>query len=191
MSHSTPATFYQRTAAWALDALPFQIAFVALLPRAPNLNEISPLTIEQIQHYLYGVFGVGLFVFVLYTIYHLAMEKFFSTTLGKFAVGLEVVYPSLTWSNVVCRFLGCIVSWVALNIGHIMIFQKSFALHDQLTHTQVVYAPHASFGNTPARTAMFHKISFAVGWGWIGMICMLSFASLYHSLSQLFSGVPL
>lgn len=192
MAKTVPATFYQRAAAWSLDALPFQIAFVLLLPSAPNLSDgVSEHTIAQAQLYLSGVVGAGVVIFVLYTLYHVCMEKSFATTLGKFAVGLEVVYPQLSWSKVVSRFLGCSLSWLIFNVGHIMIFKKTFALHDQLTHTKVVYAPEFAFGNTPALTPHFHKCAQIVGLGWLCLAALMSVVSVCLSVVELIMRLPI
>lgn len=192
MAKMVPATFYQRAAAWSLDALPFQIAFALLLPSPPNLAEgISQHTITQAQSYLNGVLFVGVVIFVLYVLYHLLMEKNFATTLGKFAVGLEVVYPQLSWSKVVARFLACSLSWLIFNVGHLMIFKKTFTLHDQLTHTQVVYDPDFCFGNTPALSSHFHKCAQVVGLGWLCLAALISVVSMCLSIFEMIMRVPI
>lgn len=192
MNCSVPATFYQRTAAWALDALLFQIAFIVFMPAAPDFSQPFTLsTVEQAQHYLNAVLTTGLLIFLLYCAYHLLMEKAFSTTLGKFAVGLEVVYPQLTWKRVIQRFLGCILSWLAFNIGHLMIFKKSTALHDQLSNTKVVYAPHSFFGNTPALSPLFHKVAFIFGLVWVAAIVCTSIVLLCAAILNITKGILL
>lgn len=186
MPLTSPATFYQRTAAWALDALLFQVAFVVLLPSSPDFTQpLTSQTIEQAQNYLGSIFTLGLIIFALYSLYHLWMEKTFSTTLGKFAVGLEVVYPQLTWKNVIQRFLGCVLSWLVFNIGHLMIFKNSVALHDKLSHTQVVYSPHASFANTAALSSRAHQIALVCGLGWVCTIVGVSVVSFCTAVFQL------
>lgn len=192
MNSNTPATFYQRTAAWALDAFLFQIAFIVFIPKAPDFSQpLTLLTMEQAQHYLVGVLTTGLLIFLVYCAYHVLMEKTFSTTLGKFAVGLEVVYHQLTWKNVVQRFLGCVLSWLAFNIGHLMILKKSTALHDQLSNTKVVYAPHSFFGNTPALSPLVHKIALIFGLAWVAVIVCASVFSLCAALLNITKGVIL
>lgn len=190
MPFTSPATFYQRTAAWALDALLFQIAFVVLLPSSPDFSQsLTPQTVEQARNYLGAVFTLGLIIFALYSVYHLWMEKNFSTTLGKFAVGLEVVYPQLTWRNVIQRFLGCVLSWLAFNIGHLMILKNSAALHDKLSHTQVVYSPHTSFANTAALSSRVHQIALVCGLAWVCImvgVSVVSFcAAVFHLDAQI------
>lgn len=177
-------------AAWALDAMLFQIAFVLLLPSSPDFSQsLLPQTVEQARNYLSSVFTLGLVIFALYSLYHLLMEKTFSTTLGKFAVGLEVVYPQLTWKNVIQRFLGCVLSWLAFNIGHLMILKNSVALHDQLSHTHVVYSPYASFANTTALSSRAHKVAVVCGLAWVCIIVGVSVVSfctaVFHLTTQL------
>lgn len=192
MAKIVPATFYQRAAAWSLDALPFQVAFVLLLPPLPDLaSGISAPTIAQAQSYVHGVFWAGTLMFTLYTIYHLVMEKNFSSTLGKFAVGLEVVYQQLSWSKVVARFLGCSLSWLMLNIGHLMILKKTYALHDQMTHTQVVYDPNFAFGNTPALAPHIHKLAQVVGLCWLGVSALISVVSVCLSVVEMIERLPI
>lgn len=187
---SSPATFYQRMAAWALDALLFQVAFVILLPSPPDFSQsLTPQTLQDAQNYLASLCTLGVIIFALYGLYHVLMEKTFSTTLGKFAVGLEVVYPQLTWKHVVQRFLGCVLSWLAFNIGHLMILKNSVALHDQLTHTRVVYSPSASFANTAALSSRSQQIALVCGLAWVCIIVGISVVSfctaVFHLSAQL------
>lgn len=165
---SITASLYQRTAAWALDAFLFQVAFALMLPLPPSINELINHP-QNTQHYVGQIAVVGLFVFVLYTAYHIVLEKHFSTTLGKFAVGIEVLYPSLTWSAVIGRFGACVLSWATLNLGHVMGYPNKPTLHDRLTATQVV-ASSDSFGGTPALSSFTHRVFEIVGLGWVVLL---------------------
>lgn len=155
----SPAIFWKRFAAWGLDALPFAALLIVVFPPFPVYdttivdvyNTIPHQYSETFSEYIQSIVQRLWFIFVLYSLYHIVLEATLSTTLGKFAVGIKVIYPNdtPTFLIAIMRYLSCILSWVCLNIGHAFILRhpQQKSLHDLITQTSVVESDE-SLGTT-------------------------------------------
>lgn len=128
MSSSSPASFYDRAAAWGLDFWPWMLPVWALGHSLP----------AWLLTYVACMVG--------YALLSSFLESHYSTTLGKHLVGLrveKVVGPTptrQTWPEALLRHVSAGLSWLTLNLGHVLVLfrQDRKALHDLITQTQVV-----------------------------------------------------
>lgn len=108
----------------------------------------SPLLrapVESLSTALTALLLTPLFAFVtLSLVYHVAFERSgWQATPGQRALGLSVTDQNghrLTAGHVLLRFLSGALSWLTLNLGHLMaaLPPRHLALHDRLSGTRVL-----------------------------------------------------
>lgn len=156
---SSHATFRQRSMAWLLDLIPFQILVLFLTDGGKSLPSLTSL----------GVLWVGYFC------WHTGFEGLFSLTPGKYVLGLSVRTSTgrpLTYPDCVKRFFASGFSWLTLNFGHMLGLMRADHRmgHDLLTHT-VVASRSLGLGDLPpvmSKTAHHlwtgAALAFELGW---------------------------
>lgn len=208
------ASFLQRSAAWCLDLIPFQLmgwlfSFMGsdsggasvLNTSASEVDLIGQLS-QMMGHFLFW----SLVVFVFYAGYHLFFETLTGTTPGKYLIGLRVLSTEPqnknsklirpTFPQGVVRFISAGLSWLTLNYGHVMIQMRPdrASLHDLMSHTKVVNDPKVPFDLLdwiyldPLSTKT-HQIFL---WGaflfWIA-VSVLDLVKLFNGLTQVMAGL--
>ena len=124
---ASPATFWQREAAWGLEFVPLQLLIVLLTFFLPAV---------------WGFF-VTVLLFLGYILLNAYMESVYGGNVGKYILGLKVCTTEgdmLTFSQALFRQTACGISWATMNIGHMMamIRPDKKALHDLMTQTHVI-----------------------------------------------------
>lgn len=174
IKNQKPASLIQRTSAWCWDLLPFQLIWFVFQSNDPSIE----LQIE-----------VGLIIWVLYAGYHIVFETLFQTTPGKYLVGLKVIDSNqkfLDWRKSWFRFLASSLSWITLNIGHILIHyrQDKASLHDLLTQTQVIEDTKIRFWDFPKLSSQNHHIAMILGLSIQILIFLWGFIQIWIDLNQ-------
>lgn len=122
-----PASFWEREAAWGLEFIPVQIVIVA-----------SGMLLPWVWGFLVSVLLLG-----SYIVLNAWMESRYGGNIGKYILGLRVETTEgnlLSFNQALFRQTACGVSWLTMNIGHMMCWARSDqkSLHDLLTQTHVV-----------------------------------------------------
>lgn len=141
-----PASFWERSAAWLIDLLPFEL--LSYIFSSSHSSSLGSQSLNQINMgaILGGIgdwFVWNFFFLFVYALYHIAFEFYFQTTPGKYCIGLKVInkyHGSPDLKTSILRHFSAALSWVTLNIGHAFIQWRKdkLALHDLISQTQVV-----------------------------------------------------
>lgn len=124
---SQPASFWEREAAWGLEFIPVQIFIV-----------LSGTFLPWVWGFL-----ASIFLLISYIVLNAWMESRYGGNIGKYILGLRVETTEgkfLSFSQALFRQTACGVSWLTMNIGHMMCYARSDkkSLHDLLTQTHVI-----------------------------------------------------
>lgn len=170
-----PATFYQRVSAWMWDSCIFQILGIFLCPKFPVfdmtfITEKSVILYEhQLSTYLNKVMEMGFVLGLIYGVYIILIEWTWNTSLGKFCVGLSLEEFSnndnARMKSFFCRYIGCLLSWLTGNVGHLLMLWRSDkkALQDIFSGISVIQDENVMLGTSPPLSPIVHKIFFYTG----------------------------
>ena len=122
-----PATFWEREAAWGLEFIPLQVVLVLVAFVFPSLI----------------AFVLTLILICVYIVLNAYMESKYGGNVGKYVLGLSVITEDnsrLDFSQALFRQTACGISWITMNIGHVMAMFRTDkkTLHDLMTQTRVV-----------------------------------------------------
>jgi uncharacterized RDD family membrane protein YckC len=149
----------KRLAAMAYDCLVlFGVLFLAgslyraiallLMPATGDATVSTGDVIHQIQPAASGPIYQLYLVLVVYGFFALFWHSS-GQTLGMLAWRLRIQDPegySISWNQVLRRFLGAILSWACLGLGYwwILLDSNKQAWHDKLSNSEVVQLPKKS-----------------------------------------------
>lgn len=192
LSALSPAPAYARASAFLWDTLPALLVFY-LLCRAflPSLSlnpdpsmYTSPTPMWEVYSWLASMLRWAFVSWLFYALWNIGFEALYSTTPGKYLVGLRVVATStpqsspvqspLGWKSAFFRFLCASFSWLTFNIGHAMGHWRAdkSMLHDILCRYRVVEDPQVSLPSLPQLPRTAHRAFRVLAW----VIMLLFFA---------------
>ena len=139
------AGFAVRFFAWLVDMLVMLVPLTILRTLRFALSIYDPSgVLSRAVFFRYSLLDILLYL--LPTVYFIAMTWSYGATLGKMLLKLEVVnaeHGKLTfWQTVIREIFGRYLSVTLLCIGYLMMIpdREKRALHDHLSDTRVIYA---------------------------------------------------
>ena len=137
-----PVGFWPRIGAYLIDGLLLNVIFYLIMgPSTFKLDPSAMPDLETMFRMLQPALAVTLLVQMIYNV---ALNGQFGATVGKMAIGAQIVNPDgsrIGFGKAFLRWLGTLVTQLTFGIGYLMVAfrEDKRALHDLLARTQVVY----------------------------------------------------
>ena len=139
------AGFWPRVGAYLIDAILLNVIYYLIWGASPmDANQANPTTPAELMALLAKMAPlIGLQILVQMA-YQVSMNGQFGATLGKMAIGAQIVNldgSRIGFGKAFLRWLASIVSGLTLGIGYLLVAFRDDrrALHDLLVGTQVIY----------------------------------------------------
>jgi len=141
------AGFWMRVAAKMIDGLaiglPLSVPYLLAYMKFISITTLPEPDPDEVKFWL-GIVGVAyIFIFVGQIFYVTWMVGKFKATLGKMALGIQVVNADgsrVSYLKAFGRYWGEVVSYIIMGIGYILVAfdDEKRALHDHICATRVV-----------------------------------------------------